>query len=168
MFFYCPTHLEEWISKWYINEGIIHPSDIDIEAICQTKDILYVEKPIFSHYVIAEDMKMIVVDERIEEVRKKEHFFHELFHVELHSGIQTSLPNQYRCLQEAQASNCSRYALIPYHMLKFIDFNSHNVIEDMQNKFKASAKICIERLAEIHRRITSNNSDIHNPQRKAN
>ena len=164
--FYQPTLLEKWVTSWYEDIGILSPNDIDVEVICESKNIIYEEKPIFSHYVISNNKKLIFVDDRIEKVDKREHFFHELGHVEFHSGLQSSMSESLNFVQEKDATNFSRYALIPYHMLQYIDFYSVDVIREVAETFNVSERVSMDRLYEIKRRAINDNKSppINNPK----
>lgn len=150
---YYPTYSEKLISECYKELGIFYPSQIDIERICQTQGIVYIEKPIYSHFAIIDEVKFIVVDKRLKQHEKKEHFFHELVHVLLHSGIQTSMSEYSLKMQEREARKHSRYALIPFHMLKFVDLTSNNAIQNIIETFNVSDEISKERYEEIEKKL---------------
>lgn len=151
--FYLPTLLEKWISDWYIKNNILKPEDIDIEKITELNSIIYDEKPINSHYLEIGDAKIIIVNSRLTPEIQREQFFHELCHVLRHAGIQTMMPKAFREYQEWNAKHFTRYAAIPYHMLKYIDYTSPDAVTVTSSMFKVTPKLVISRFSEIKRRI---------------
>lgn len=154
-FLYIPTLSEELVSNLYIELGITNPNDINIDFICYSRNITYTEIPMHSHYLItSKNEKYIFVDSRLNKIKKREHFFHEWTHVELHEGNQTSLPYNLFIKQENDANNLSQYALIPFHMLNHIDFYSDNIVNEVKETFNVSTKTCVDRLSQIKRRVS--------------
>lgn len=151
--FYLPTHLEKKVAELYTQINIYHPEQIDIDEICDKLNILYFEKPIFSHYTVVDEVNVIIVDSRLNEIEKREHFFHELGHIFFHEGLQTSLPKQTSYFQEVEATHFSRYALIPYHMIKHIDFYSDDIVSEVISTFQVSRELTLERISEIKNKM---------------
>jgi hypothetical protein len=61
----------------------------------------------------------------------------------------------FRDWQEWGAKRFTRYAAIPYHMLKFIDFSRPrtHILLQMQEMFRVSVNLCLERLEQIERNV---------------
>lgn len=151
---YPTTELEDWVSNLYINKvKILRPSEIDELNIASYYGIFLSKRYISPSHLILGRYIGITVDKRDSPEVQREDFFHELCHVLRHSGIQTMMPNAFRELQEWDARNFVRYAAIPHHMLRFIDFNDTNVINNMSEMFKVTPELCEERLNYIKRRI---------------
>ncbi len=62
------------------------------------------------------------------------------------------MPEAFRELQERDARLFTKYAAIPYHMLKFIDWNDRYIVEQMANMFKVTPELCEERLTQVKNR----------------
>ncbi|WP_025950432.1 ImmA/IrrE family metallo-endopeptidase [Geobacillus thermocatenulatus] len=150
---YYTTALEDWITNFYKRLGIFHPSHIDIEYIARRMNIFLREKPFPSTHQVFGRFRCIVVDSRLSLEEKREAFFHELCHVLRHAGVQSMLPEAFRELQEWDANHFTKYAAIPFHMLKFIDWNEPHIIEHMVNMFKVTPELCKSRLSQIKNRI---------------
>lgn len=155
--FYYPTLLEKWISDWYIKSNILKPEDIRIEIICDLNKILCEEKSMNSHFLELGSLKMIIIDSRVEPEMKREQFFHELCHILKHAGNQTMMPKPFRDLQEWSAKHFTRYAAIPYHMLKYIDYTSPDAVTVTSSMFKVTPELVISRFSDIERRILLKN-----------
>lgn len=151
---YSPSILEKHISTKMKDLGIVTPGDIDIEKICYEKGIFYEETNLPSHYVITNNQNYVFVNQNLSEEKKREHFFHELAHVVFHNGLQTSISKENHFVQERDARNFTKYALIPFHTLKFIDWDSDFVVEEVMEMYKVSEQISIERLLGIKENIT--------------
>lgn len=154
MFFYVPTFLENRIGEMYKKKAVLAPHEIDVETICELYDVLYYEKTVPSHYIIANDIKIIIVDSRLEEYERREQFFHELGHILFHEGKQTSICPKKQYYQEIEANRFCKYALIPFHMLSYIDFHSDYIVEEVVETFCVSRSIAKKRLLDIKSKIT--------------
>lgn len=155
--FYYPTPLESWISDWYIENNILEPEDISIEIISELNTILCEEKSMNSHFLENKSFKMIIIDSRVSLENQREQFFHELCHILRHAGKQTMMPKSFLELQEWNAKHFTRYATIPYHMLKFIDYTSPDAVTVTSSMFKVTPQLVIERFSEIKRRVLLKN-----------
>ncbi|TRM08778.1 ImmA/IrrE family metallo-endopeptidase [Lentibacillus cibarius] len=148
---YRPFQVEKWISRFYYKIGIVNPEDIDERTITKHLGIhlTYKEKRSFS----AEDgqFKLINIDSRLSGQEQREHFYHELCHVLRHYGSQLLMPKAFIELQEFDAKRFTRYAAIPFDMLKLFDLKSPYIVQNMAYRFNISEKICKERLDGIHR-----------------
>lgn len=160
-YIYKPFELEKWISRYYLRHGINFPDDIDERTIARSFDIhlTYKEKRSFAF----EDgkFKLINIDSRLSKSEQREQFFHELCHILRHCGYQTMMPKAFRELQEFDAMRFTRYATIPFGMLKYIDLKSPHVIYEMANTFNVSEDICRERLDGIYRNKTPKEKEVY-------
>lgn len=149
---YKPTTLEKWVSKLYKTMGIYEPTDIEERKIARYLGIhlTYSDKRCF-----ARDegrFKLINISKVLDKETQREIFYHELCHILRHAGYQYKLmPKAFRELQEWDAEHFTRYAAIPFHMLKDIDFKSPTLVYDMSKTFKVSEEVCKYRVEHIYR-----------------
>jgi hypothetical protein len=153
---YRTTELEDWVTTLYKRLGIIYPKQINITDIARTFRIYIKRKERPSFHIVNGRYAEITIDVRKEIDKQKEMFFHELCHVLRHYGNQLTMPKAFIDLQEWDAKNFTRYASIPHHMVKYIDLDSHNVIDQMVNLFQVTPELCEERLEQIKKRTRYN------------
>jgi Zn-dependent peptidase ImmA (M78 family) len=151
--YYHTTALEDWVTKFYKRLKIFRPEDINPVVISRKLSIFLREKPFPSTHQVVGRFRCIVIDSRLSREEKREAFFHELCHILRHVGIQSMMPEAFRELQEWDASHFTKYAAIPFHMLRFIDWDDPYIIEHMSNMFKVTPELCEERLAQIKNRM---------------
>jgi hypothetical protein len=113
--------------------------------------ILYSSSHTAFHEVVGR-YRGITIDTRESIEVQREMFFHELCHILRHCGVQSMMPAAFREMQERDARHFTRYAAIPYHMIKFIDIEDPYVIDQMVDKFKVTPELCLERLEQIKER----------------
>jgi Zn-dependent peptidase ImmA (M78 family) len=152
-YYYQTTELEDWISNMYHKLGITSPAHINEQKISRYFEIYLKKKPMYSSYHIFGRYKDIVIDDREPKEKHREIFFHELCHIIRHAGIQSMMPTAFRELQEWDAQHFTKYAAIPYHMLKYIPFQDHDVVNQMSLMFQVSPELCEMRLEQIKRRL---------------
>ncbi|MED1089708.1 MULTISPECIES: ImmA/IrrE family metallo-endopeptidase [Bacillus] len=150
---YQTTLLEDWITTFYQQLGILKPNDLCIEKIAQLCNIILLKDDIDSYYIANNYLKMIVIDSRLSKEKQKEVFFHELCHILRHTGIQGIMPNAFRELQEWDAVRFTKYAAIPFHMLKYINPAKDTMVADMSEVFQVTPELCKQRLTQIQRKI---------------
>lgn len=153
---YTTSALEDWITNFYTRLRILQPKQIKIEYIAKVHEIFIHRKPTPAFYQIIGRYKGITLDGRESSTIQREMFFHELCHILRHSGVQSMMPAAFRELQERDARNFVRYAAIPHHMLKFIDFEESYVIDQMADLFRITPELCEERLEQIQNRCMNN------------
>jgi hypothetical protein len=153
---YYTTALEDWVTRFYTNLKIFHPRQIKIEYIARANEIFLHRKPRPAFYEVIGRYRGITIDSREDTTVQREMFFHELSHLLRHSGVQSMMPAAFRELQERDARHFTKYASIPFHMLKFIDFNDEYVIDQMAGLFKVTPDLCEERLEQIKNRRLDN------------
>ncbi|MBT2735184.1 ImmA/IrrE family metallo-endopeptidase [Bacillus sp. ISL-7] len=149
---YYTTALEDWVTNFYTRLRILHPRQIKIENIAKVNEIFIHKKPMPSYYEVMGRYRGITIDSRVSFTVQREMFFHELCHIMRHTGRQSMMLAALRELQERDARHFTRYAAIPHHMLKFVDFEDPYVIDQMASLFKVTPKLCEERLEQIHNR----------------
>lgn len=149
---YMTTALEDWVTSFYLRIGIKNPLDISESYIAKRCEIFIKKDKIPSRYDVVGRFRSITIDSRKDKLIQREIFFHELCHILRHSGRQGIMPEAFRELQEWDARNFVKYAAIPTHMLKFIDFNDSLVIDQMVHLFKVTPELCTERLMQIQKR----------------
>ncbi len=155
------TLLEDWVTRLYQSLKIYHPTQIDIQEIARMVDICLRFETAEPYHYVSGDFRAIIIDSRIPFQEQREQFFHELCHILLHSGIQSTLPDTFRNLQERDAKNFTLYALTPYHMLRFIDFRNGKVINEMSLLFQAPIYLCERRLTQIKDRLLVTYGNCH-------
>jgi len=85
-------------------------------------------------------------------MEQREVFFHELCHLLRHCGNQyKNMPKAFRELQEWDAEHFTRYAAIPFHMLKYINWKSPLLIKELVKTFCINEKICKYRVEHLYR-----------------
>jgi Zn-dependent peptidase ImmA (M78 family) len=163
---YHTTALEDWVTKFYIRLKIYHPDEINPFIISHKLRIFIREKPFPSTHQVVGRFRCIVLDSRLSKEEKREAFFHELCHILRHVGVQSMMPSAFLELQERDARHFTKYAAIPFHMLRYIDIHDQFVVEQMTNIFKVTPELCTERLFDIKRRMelftnkNPNNTDV--------
>lgn len=150
---YLTTALEDWVTSFYLRMRIFTPKQIIESQIASKNEIFLKLARMPSKYDVIGRFKCITIDNRLDKLKQREVFFHELCHILRHSGRQGMMPEAFRELQEWDARNFIRYAAIPNHMLRFIDFNDSFVVEQMVDTFKVTPELCTERLLQIEGRI---------------
>ncbi|WP_235860295.1 ImmA/IrrE family metallo-endopeptidase [Rossellomorea aquimaris] len=150
---YRTTELEDWVSTMYNKMGITKPSLINEQTISRYFEIFLKKKPMNSSFHIFGRYRDIVIDEREPLEKQREIFFHELCHILRHAGIQSMMPTAFRELQEWDAQHFTQYAAIPHHMLKYIPFQEHDVVNQMSLMFQVSPELCEMRLEQVKRRL---------------
>lgn len=115
---YQLTPLEREIEKLYHSLDIFRPDQIDLMHIAHKLDIWVHEAELTSRGSVYKGMKSIVLDSRISEQKKWEHFGHELCHVLWHAGSQVKwMPQSFRLFQETKANNFSLHFCVPTFMI---------------------------------------------------
>jgi Zn-dependent peptidase ImmA (M78 family) len=150
---YYTTALEDWVTKFYKSLNIFYPSDINPLTISRKLGIFLRERPFPSTHQVVGRFRCIVIDSRLSNEEKREAFFHELCHILRHVGVQSMMPAAFRELQEWDANHFTKYAAIPFHMLRFIDWDEPYIIEHMANMFKVTPELCEKRLEQIKSRV---------------
>lgn len=153
---YYTTNLEDWVTKLYIKIQVFHPKHIKEEEIAQKLGIFLHRKPMPPSYQVLGRYRGITVDVRVSYEEQREMFFHELCHILRHAGTQDTMPSSFRDLQEWDAHNFVRYAAIPYHQLKYIDFNQPNIEQHMAELFGVSIDLAKERVHQFESRCKLN------------
>ena len=148
---YKPFETELAISNYYKSIGILEPYQIDLQAISDglSINLTYTTKKTFAFE--SGRFRMINVDASLPEHLKREHYFHELCHVLRHYGSQLFLASAFIQLQEYDAVRFTRYAAIPYHMIKLFDLHDPFVIKRMAQAFCVSEQVVSDRLEGILR-----------------
>jgi Zn-dependent peptidase ImmA (M78 family) len=166
---YYTTALEDWVTRFYTRLKIFRPEDINPLIISRKLSIFLRERPFPSTHQVVGRFRCIVIDSRLSQEEKREAFFHELCHILRHVGVQSMMPEAFRELQERDANHFTKYAAIPFHMLRFIDWDESYIIEHMSNMFKVTPELCEERLTQIRNRIlvkqSNNETEISTFQR---
>ncbi|MBW7651343.1 ImmA/IrrE family metallo-endopeptidase [Anoxybacillus sp. ST4] len=159
---YLPSQLEKYVSELYKSIGIIQPYDLDEKTIAEKLDIYVVYTKFRSFCELSDDCKLIFLNDslKFDDLKRREVFFHELGHLLRHCGDQTKLPASFRYLQESQAKRFTAFAAIPHHMLTYIDFTQKRdfIIYEMQETFRITTQVCMERLDYIQNKILNKNT----------
>ncbi|MEI2338911.1 hypothetical protein [Priestia megaterium] len=78
---YVPTHLEEWISNEYMKRNVLYPEDLTIPNLSKRFNFLVRTHPRDSASGEWAGIHLIHLDNRIDHLKQKENFYHELCHV---------------------------------------------------------------------------------------
>lgn len=154
---YIPSRLEDMVSKLFIHLNILHPDDLDEENICRKLDIFLLEEPSKAYSYQSDLFKSITIDTRMSQKAQRETFYHELCHILIHVGNQKKLPLLFRELQERDARVFTKYAAIPYHMIRFIDWDHPYLVEYVSDLFKITKLLSEVRLLNIKNKIILQN-----------
>lgn len=149
---YHTTTLEDWVTNFYKRLHIMHPKQIKEDEIAQKLYIFIHRKPLPSSFQVIGRYQGITVDSRASIQEQKEMFFHELCHILRHAGRQGRMPAAFRDLQEWDARNFVRYAAIPHHHLRYINFDQVNLSEHIADLFDVSVQLAGERIHQIETR----------------
>lgn len=150
---YLTTTLEDAVTNFYKRLGIYTPEHICERYISQKLHIYLEFKPKPSYHQVIGNYRKIIISDYKSPEEQRVIYFHELCHILRHAGNQLFMPKAFRELQEWDASNFTRYATIPYHMLKYIDFQSDNVISHAAELFSVPEYIAKDRLEQIKRKM---------------
>jgi hypothetical protein len=150
---YTTTALEDWVTNFYRQLGMVQPRQIKEDLIIRHFRIYLHRKPRPAFHEVIGNYLGITVDSREIKEIQREMFFHELCHLLRHSGIQGMMPEAFRELQEWDARRFTLCAAIPYHMLSFIDFEQDNVVAETAAIYKVTEELAEERLEQIKRRM---------------
>ncbi|WP_157930355.1 ImmA/IrrE family metallo-endopeptidase [Mycobacteroides abscessus] len=145
------------ISKLFINLNILHPEDLDEENICHQLDIFLLAKPSSAYSYQSDLFNSITIDTRMSQKAQRECFYHELCHILIHVGNQKNTPSLFRELQERDARVFTKYAAIPYHMIRFIDWEHPYLVEHVSDLFKITKLLTESRLLNIRSKIALQN-----------
>jgi len=151
---YQATANEINVSNFLKNKGIIYPWDLQIENVCNIFDI-DLELGEVSLALNYNGYKMITLNKKKDEKQRQYEFFHELSHLLNHCGNQDKLPINFRYFQENQADTLALYFAIPYHMLKFLNLQSNEVIREASEMFMLPDSIVYKRLNQIKNKVLS-------------
>jgi Zn-dependent peptidase ImmA (M78 family) len=158
-YIYYPFPLEEKITKMYKSMNIYKPEDIDISKIAYYFRIHLNFSDKRSYSTQIGNFQLINVNKTLNKMEQREVFFHELCHLLRHCGDQFNrMPKAFRELQEWDAEHFTKYAAIPFHMLKYIDWKSPNLIGNTSKTFFISENLCNKRINHIirNRQFTHN------------
>lgn len=148
---YTTTPLEDSIQKLYWKIGIKEPKH-PIEDIATRIGIsIYYQKiPLSTEGVIFIDPSLSVEQQR-------EVFTHELGHVLHHVGVQLSMPEDFRHMQEAKAQNFALHFAVPTFMLLKLNIPKYRnqAINLIAETFGVTYYFADERLLHYERQITS-------------
>ncbi|WP_445486457.1 ImmA/IrrE family metallo-endopeptidase [Niallia sp. 03133] len=151
-YIYQPFSIEKQVTRMYNLMNIDKPEDIDIRKIAffYRIHLTFSEKRSYSTKIGR--FQLININTSLNKMEQREVFFHELCHILRHFGNQShNMPKAFKDLQEWDAAHFTRYAAIPFHMLKTLDWKSPTLVKDMSKIFHISEDICQERINHIHR-----------------
>ncbi|RAS75209.1 ImmA/IrrE family metallo-endopeptidase [Priestia endophytica] len=143
---YVPSHMEEQISREYIKRGIIHPEDLTVSNIISRFELEIFHHSYVSFRIEENGCHFIFMNTKLPMMEFKKVFFHELCHVIRHEGEQDHMPYPFKELQEWEADNFVKYAMIPYHMIHLTKDRPLPYIAEL---FDAPIDLCEERLIAL-------------------
>ena len=145
------SFLEKWISDLYSTFGINSPCDLTIENISLALNIDVYFLEISAKLIIDDKEIYIILDSRDTRRKQLEDFYHELAHLLLSHSAVTTPPLFWHF--ENKADNLIPYLAIPYHMFRFINFNSDNLIEEVSTQFNVSYDLAYKRIRNIKEKL---------------
>lgn len=150
---YHETELEQWISSRYIEHGLMHPADLDIERVAAVFDVDLVEYdgPPFCCNIT----HVIFLTKGMDSEQRKHVFFHELCHVLRHAGNQKHMPELFLQQQESEAERFLQYAAAPFYMIRELPLGEgqKEAVELIASEFSLPYKLAYSRLLQIQNRI---------------
>lgn len=151
-YIYKPFPIEQEVTRMYKSMKIYRPEDIDIRKIAYYFRIHLKFSDKRSYSAEIGRFKLININIHLSKKKQREVFFHELCHLLRHYGNQyENMPKDFKDLQEWDAAHFTRYAAIPFHLLKYLDLKSPTLINDMAQTFAISEEICQDRMDHIYR-----------------
>jgi len=155
---YKPSNLEQWISQYYMNNGILYPSDLNIETVASIfgVEIRYYEGPCFAEWEEEEDgYSFIFLNKNKHPYKLKNDFFHELCHPLRHVGQQDLLPVLFQELQEIQATQFQLVSAMPYYLLKQLSVERYlsDYIFSLSEAFGQPAVFVERRISQVVAKI---------------
>jgi Zn-dependent peptidase ImmA (M78 family) len=154
--YYKPTEIEVMITKKYMENGIVRPSQLDLNTVASIFDVDFVlyDGRTFANWEDGSN-RFIAVNQNLTEKEQRENFFHELGHPILHTGRQRGMAESFLEMQEEQASQFQLYAAIPYYMLEdFNDIEFRDVyIQSISEAFVLPTYLVRKRLEIMERKI---------------
>jgi Zn-dependent peptidase ImmA (M78 family) len=132
--------------------GIITPEDIELRTISYKLGIHLTFTELRSYSRDEGNFKISNINKNLDQTSQREIFFHELCHILRHEGYQYKrMPSDFRDLQEWDAYRFTRYAAIPLHMLKYLNWKSPFLVKEMSRLFTISEEVCQSRIEHIYR-----------------
>jgi hypothetical protein len=154
--YYKPTEIEVLITKKYMENGIVRPSQLDLNTVASIFDVDFVlyDGRTFANWEDGSN-RFIAINQNLTEKEQRENFFHELGHPILHTGRQRGMAESFLEMQEEQASQFQLYAAIPYYMLEeFNDIEFRDVyIQSITEAFVLPTYLVRKRLEIMERKI---------------
>ncbi|WP_017187059.1 ImmA/IrrE family metallo-endopeptidase [Alkalibacillus haloalkaliphilus] len=151
---YKPTILENWVSRFYRNNGLLNPDDLYISDISHKLDICVTYDRPLTYSFEQDNLKLININYELPTYKQREAFFHELCHIIRHTGNQMMMPEAFRELQERDAQHFTIYASIPFHMLTQYKLKDDHVHWTLADDFNVPVEIARERVERIYRNAT--------------
>lgn len=137
---YQPTATEKFLSDYLISKNILEPWDLNIETLLSKLNLFVLRGDIS---LALHDYGGIVLAHGLKKDTFIEKFHHELIHILCHAGNQQHMQQSLIDRQEVQAKRNLIYTAIPYHMLKYIDFGSDTISNDILELFPSATKSII-------------------------
>lgn len=152
--YYRKTHLEDFIEKIYIENGILTVDDITIDVLCGRLNIKTEKVDVESFSIYKEPKSIIFLNQRKTPQEQREDFLHELCHLLRHEGNQLVLPKTFVEYQEEDTKQFKLYALMPFFMIEQIDLspNHGEAVKQLSSVFSVSLDLARKRYEQIMRR----------------
>jgi Zn-dependent peptidase ImmA (M78 family) len=152
---YTTTRLEEYVKNIFINLGICHPQDIDMEAIAKGLNINIHYRESMSQMVCIKGQYHIILNQFDSPVKQWQDFTHELGHALKHVGNQRMLNGLFKGLQEGQANNFMYHFCVPTFMLMEFEFHATKdmTIQKIAESFGVSITFAKKRFEMYERKI---------------
>ncbi|KYG91477.1 ImmA/IrrE family metallo-endopeptidase [Metasolibacillus sp. FSL H7-0170] len=149
MYYY--THLEDYITRFYMQLGITDLSLLSFQEVAARLGVKVFYWSERSQALFIEGRAYIFLEENLSPEEEWQDFCHELCHVLLHSGNQFDLPPLFQKYQEHKANNFMYHACVPTFLLErmeLYDF-THKEIAKIQQNFCVEHDFAKNRLIQF-------------------
>ncbi|MGG3102064.1 hypothetical protein ABEP12_02055 [Bacillus velezensis] len=142
---YSPTLLEGAVSDILLHKKILSPKDLLPETLSERFGIeIMTGKTSFAY--VDSDIKVFVLEKKIEE-KERNYQFHKLFaHTLLHEDNHLEIPLEMYDKQTKEAERLTWVEAIPYHMLCYIDFSDPEFIKQASDRFYVPEQVVQNRI----------------------
>ncbi|GLI90667.1 hypothetical protein ACFVL4_13740 [Bacillus subtilis] len=142
---YSPTLLEGAVSDILLHKKILSPKDLRPEFLSKRFGIEIMTGKT-SYAYIDSDVKVFVLDKKVEE-KERNYQFHKLFaHTLLHEENHLEIPMEVYEKHSEEAERLTWVEAIPYHMLRYIDFSDPEFIKQASDVFYIPEKVVQNRI----------------------
>jgi len=144
------TYHDSRLSVLMKEKGIVTVTDLDIENVATQFNSVVISHPTRNKCHYEDDFAIIELKKGQTLERKRKAFFHELAHVIAHYGDQRRMNEEFKALQESQATWFSLYLSMPRYIFEPL-LLQHQCVDTLQSLFELPRDMIIERIESIRR-----------------